>query len=69
MHLDDDYADRLRDLADYITPGPWEARRSAVSGDLLLWDGDEPLALIYAGHDFARYLVEVAPAILFGGAR
>lgn len=56
---------RLRELAAYIGAGPWQARRSPVDDGLVLYDGDgEPLALIYAGSDFAHYLEQCAPAIL-----
>jgi len=68
--LDDDYADRLRDLAEYITPGPWHAYRSDYDGQLVVYDDDnEPLAAIYAGIDFAKWVCETAPAVLFGGTR
>ena len=69
MILDDDYAARLHDLGENVPPGPWHAHRSAVSGDLLVWDGDEPLLHVYGGIDLAKWICETAPAILLGGAR
>lgn len=63
-----DQLERLLELADAIPPGPWTHRRSTDgTGVLILWDGDEPLALIYAGVDFCKYLEAVAPAVLFAG--
>jgi len=69
MVLDDEYADRLRQLADNVPPGPWHAYRSDYDGALIVFNDDEPLAHIYAGTDFAKYVCELAPAVLFGGAR
>lgn len=60
---------RLRELAQYVTPGPWQLRRSSVDGALVLYDVSDdgepyPLALIYAGHDLGLYLEQCAPALL-----
>jgi hypothetical protein len=63
-----DALERLLELANAISPGPWTfARSKDGTGALILWDGDEPLALIYAGIDFCKYLVAAAPAVLFAG--
>ena len=56
---------RARELAVYIDRGPWKVLRSEVDGSLMLVDqAENPLALIYAGHDLALYLAELAPATL-----
>lgn len=57
---------RLRDLASQIPGGEWTYRRSRVDDQLILWADDEPLALIYAGTDLAKYLCEVSPGKIFG---
>jgi hypothetical protein len=61
-----EWAARLRQLAADVPAGPWRTARSADGEALILWDEDEPLALIYAGHDFARYLEACAPTELWG---
>ena len=59
---------RLRELAQYLDPGPWRARRSDLDGALVLYASEapdaEPLALLYAGADLAHYLEQCAPAVL-----
>jgi hypothetical protein len=61
---------RLRELAQYVAPGPWQTRRSDVDGSLMLYGvDDEPLALIYAGADLGHYLEQCAPAVLLPSAR
>lgn len=59
--------ERLRELSQYLAPGPWRARRD--HGAIVLYDDDgpdaEPLALIYAGADLAHYLEACSPALLF----
>jgi len=69
MTLDDDYADRLRDLAENVPPGPWHAYRSDYDGALIVFNDDEPLMQIYAGTDMAKWVCETSPSLLFGGAR
>lgn len=65
--LDRAHFERILELAEHIPAGPWTFRRSTDgSGVLILWDGDEPLAVIDAGVDFAKYLVAVSPYALFG---
>jgi hypothetical protein len=56
---------RLRELAQYVDPGPWRAARSEFDGTLMLYDAaGNPLAAIYAGHDLAVYLAGCSPAAL-----
>jgi hypothetical protein len=69
MVLDDEYADRLHDLAANVPLGPWHAQRTDYDGALIVYDGDEPLAHVYGGVDVAKWICETAPAVLFGGAR
>jgi hypothetical protein len=66
--LDDDYVDRLHDLAEHVPAGPWHAHRSDYDGALILFNDDEPLAHIYGGIDVAKWICETSPSILFGGA-
>lgn len=62
---------RLLELAERVAPGPWNYRRSH-DGALIVWDSPtlelaEPLALAYAGTDWAQYVCAVSPAVLLDG--
>jgi hypothetical protein len=61
--------ERLRELGAEVPAGPWHYQRSKDGEALILYDGDEPLALVYGGTDLAKYLSACAPARLFGGSR
>ena len=56
---------RILELQSFVPRGPWRAGRSDFDGALVVYDQDgNPLALIYAGHDFAEYVAACSPAIL-----